>query len=111
MIFGANVQGHLRIMRMHPDGRVETVRTGPAAEVPFGVLGETIVFGRFPGDESTIPFLETPLGRNYPDGELFRLALPDGTPSLWERRIISWRCSARADLRHLAFWRRAPGMT
>jgi serine/threonine protein kinase len=78
LIFGASVQGHLRIMALHPDGRVDTVRTGPAAEVPLVVLGETIVFGRFPGGESTIPFFDTPFGRKYPDGELFRLTLPGG---------------------------------
>jgi hypothetical protein len=78
LIFGANVQGRLRVMRRRPDGRIEIVRAGPAAEVPLVVLGETIVFGRFPGGESTIPFIEPPLGRRYPDGELFRLG-PDGT--------------------------------
>jgi serine/threonine protein kinase len=76
LIFGANMQGHLRIMALRPDGRVETVHTGPAAEVPLAVLGEAIVFGRFPGGESTIPFFETPFGRRYPDGELFRIASP-----------------------------------
>ncbi len=79
LIFGASVQGHLRIMASHPDRGVETVRTGPASEVPLAVLGETIVFGRFPGAERTVPFFETPIGRRYPDGELFRLALPGGT--------------------------------
>jgi hypothetical protein len=78
LIFGASMQGHLRIMALRPDGRIETVRTEPAAEVPLVVLGETIVFGRFPGGESTVPFFETPFGRRYPDGELFRLALPGG---------------------------------
>jgi hypothetical protein len=77
LIFGANMQGRLRIMRRRPDGTIQTVRTGPAAEVPLLVLGETIVFGRFPGGESTIPFIEPPIGRRYPEGELFRLA-PDG---------------------------------
>jgi hypothetical protein len=78
LIFGASVQGHLRIMAVRSDGRVETVRTGPVAEVPLVVLGETIVFGRFPGGESAIPFFEVSIGRRYPDGELFRLALPGG---------------------------------
>jgi Protein kinase domain len=78
LIFGASVQGHLRIMARRPDGRVETVRTEPVAEVPLVVLGETIVFGRFPGGESTLPFFEAFLGRRYPDGELFRIALPGG---------------------------------
>ncbi|TMQ15900.1 MAG: hypothetical protein E6J90_24700 [Deltaproteobacteria bacterium] len=78
LIFGASVQGHLRIMARRSDGRVETVRKEPDAEVPLVVLGETIVFGRFPGGESTIPFFEVYLGRRYPDGELFRLALPSG---------------------------------
>jgi hypothetical protein len=76
LIFGANVQGHLRIMALRPDGRVEAVRTGPAAEVPLAVLGESIVFGRFPGGETSIPFFETPFGRRYPAGELLRLAYP-----------------------------------
>ena len=78
LIFGASLQGHLRIMALHPDGAIETVRIGPAAEVPLAVFGETVVFGRFPGGESMIPFFETPFGRKYPDGELFRLALPGG---------------------------------
>jgi hypothetical protein len=78
LIFGANVQGHLRIMAMGTDGRIETLREGPVAEVPLVVLGETIVFGRFPEGESTIPFSEIPVGRRYPDGELFRLDLPGG---------------------------------
>jgi hypothetical protein len=78
LIFGASVQGHLRIMALLPDGGIQTLRFGPAAEVPLAVLGETIVFGRFPGGESMIPFFETPFGRKYPDGELFRLALPGG---------------------------------
>ena len=78
LIFGANVQGHLRIMAMGTDGRIERLREGPVAEVPLVVLGETIVFGRFPGGESTIPFEEVPVGRRYPDGELFRLDLPGG---------------------------------
>lgn len=78
LIFGGIEQGHLRIMALRPDGTVETVRTGPAAEVPLAVFGETIVFGRFPAGESTIPFFETPVGRRYPDGELFRLVLPGG---------------------------------
>lgn len=78
LIFGGTEQGHLRIMALLPDGTVETVRTGPAAEVPLAVFGETIVFGRFPAGESTIPFFETPVGRRYPDGELFRLVLPGG---------------------------------
>jgi hypothetical protein len=73
------VQGHLRIMRRHPGGAIEAVRTGPAAEVPLLVLGDTIIFGRFPGGESTIPFIEPPIGRKYPDGELFRLP-PGGAP-------------------------------
>jgi serine/threonine protein kinase len=79
LIFGANVQGHLRIMGMYPDGKIETVRKGLVAEVPLVVLGDTIVFGRFPGGESTIPFFEIMVGRRYPDGELFRLA-PGGEP-------------------------------
>lgn len=78
LIFGASAQGHLRIMALRPDGRVETVRIGPAAEVPLAVLGETVLFGRFPGGESTIPFFETPFGRKYPEGELYRLTLPGG---------------------------------
>ena len=78
LIFGSSVQGQLRIMRMLPSGVVETVRTGSASEVPLVVLGETIVFGRFPGGESTVPFTEPPIGRRYPDdGELFRRT-PDG---------------------------------
>jgi hypothetical protein len=76
LIFGANEQGHLRIMALHDDGAIETVRTGPAGEVPLAVFGETIVFGRFPDGERTVPFFETPIGRKYPDGELFRLARP-----------------------------------
>jgi serine/threonine protein kinase len=78
LIFGASVQGHLRIMAARADHGIETVRAGPSAEVPLVVRGDTIVFGRFPGGESTIPFFETPVGRRYPDGELFRLALPGG---------------------------------
>jgi hypothetical protein len=78
LIFGASVQGHLRIMALRPDGGMEAVRIGPAAEVPLAVFGEIVVFGRFPGGESTIPFFEPPFGRKYPDGELFRLALPGG---------------------------------
>lgn len=78
LIFGASEQGHLRIMALDPDGTIEAVRTGPTAEVPLAVFGETIVFGRFAGGESTVPFFETPMGRRYPDGELFRLALPGG---------------------------------
>jgi serine/threonine protein kinase len=78
LIFGASMQGQLRIMALRPDGRVETVRTDPVAELPLVVLGETIIFGRFPGGESTIPFFEVPLGRRYPDGELFRLTRPGG---------------------------------
>ena len=78
LIFGASVQGHLRILCLRPDGTIETVRFGSAAEVPFAVVGETILFGRFPGGESTIPFFETPFGRKFPDGELFRLTLPGG---------------------------------
>ncbi|HEU4730961.1 MAG TPA: protein kinase [Kofleriaceae bacterium] len=90
LIFGASDQGHLRIMALHPDGTIETVRAGPAAEVPLFVLGETIVFGRFSGGESTIPFFETPMGRRYPDGELFRLVLPGGAvESLGETRGFS----------------------
>jgi hypothetical protein len=78
LIFGSSVQGQLRIMRMLPSGVVETVRTGPASEVPLVVLGETILFGRFAGGESMIPFHEEPMGRRYPaEGDLFRLA-PDG---------------------------------
>src|SRR5205085_4798653 len=38
LIFGASVQGHLRIMALGPDGRVETLRTDPDADVPFAVL-------------------------------------------------------------------------
>ena len=86
LIFGANLQGRLRIMRRRPDGSIETVRTGPAAEVPLLVLGETIIFGRFPGGESTIPFIEPPLGRRYPPGELFRLAPGGAIESLGETR-------------------------
>lgn len=78
LIFGASVQGHLRVMASRADHAIETVRTGPSAEVPFVVFEETVIFGRFPGGESTIPFFETPVGRRYPDGELFRLALPGG---------------------------------
>ncbi|HEY0992700.1 MAG TPA: hypothetical protein VGD80_36855 [Kofleriaceae bacterium] len=90
LIFGASEQGHLRIMALHPAGTIETVRTGPAAEVPLFVFGETIVFGRFSGGESTIPFFETPMGRRYPDGELFRLVLPAGAvESLGETRGFS----------------------
>ncbi|HTE50209.1 MAG TPA: protein kinase [Kofleriaceae bacterium] len=74
LIFGASVQGRLRIMRRLPDGTIDVVRAGPAAEVPLVVLGETIIFGRFPGGESTIPFIDPPRGRRYPEGELFRLA-------------------------------------
>jgi len=74
LIFGASVRGQLRIMARQRDGRVETVRAGPVAEVPLAVLGESVIFGRFPGGESTIPFFETPFGRRFPDGELFRLA-------------------------------------
>jgi hypothetical protein len=76
LIFGAGLQGHLRIMALGPDGGVEALRMGPAAEVPLAVFGEAVVFGRFPGGESTIPFFETPFGRKYPDGELFRLLRP-----------------------------------
>jgi hypothetical protein len=86
LIFGANVQGRLRIMRRRPDGGIETVRTGPAAEVPLLVLGETIIFGRFPGGESTIPFIEPPLGRRYPPGELFRLQPGGAIESLGKTR-------------------------
>ncbi|MEJ7596372.1 MAG: hypothetical protein WKG01_00565 [Kofleriaceae bacterium] len=78
LIFGASEQGHLRIKSLEVDGTVATVRTGPTAEVPFVVAGETVVFGRFPGGEATIPFFETPVGRRYPDGELFRLMLASG---------------------------------
>lgn len=78
LIFGANLQGHLRIMAMDADGRIEPVREGPVAEVPFVVLGESVVFGRFPGGESTIPFFEGRVGRRYPDGDLFRLDLSSG---------------------------------
>jgi protein kinase-like protein len=80
LVFGASVRGQLRIMALRPDGGIDTVRTGPAAEVPLVVLGDTIVFGRFPGGESTIPFFEAPVGRRYPDGELFRLVLTGGAP-------------------------------
>ncbi|HKE15175.1 MAG TPA: hypothetical protein VKB80_09940, partial [Kofleriaceae bacterium] len=79
LIFGAHVQGHLRIMRRLPDGAIETARAGAAAEVPLAVLGETILFGRFPGGETTIPFIDPPIGRRYPDGELFRL-VPGAAP-------------------------------
>jgi len=90
LIFGASERGHLRIMALHSDGTIETVRTGPAAEVPLAVFGETIVFGRFSGGERTIPFFETPFGRKYPDGELFRLVLPGGAiESLGETRAFS----------------------
>ena len=80
LIFGANVRGRLRIMAARPDGSIETVHTGTAAEVPVAVLGESIVFGRFPGGESTVPFFEAPLGRRYPDGELFRIDHPGDRP-------------------------------
>ena len=80
LIFGASVQGHLRIMAMQPDGRVETVRTGTAAEVPLVVLGDTLIFGRFPGGDRTIPFSGAAAADRYVDGELFRLALPGGSP-------------------------------
>ena len=79
LIFGANIQGHLRIMAATPDGKVETVHAGPVAEVPLAVLGESIIFGRFPGGESRFPFLGMP-GTGGSDGELFRLTLPGGAP-------------------------------
>ena len=78
LIFGASEQGHLRIKALDPDGTITTVRTGPTAEVPLVVAGESVVFGRFPGGEATIPFFETPVGRRFPDGELFRLTLATG---------------------------------
>ena len=94
LIFGAHVQGHLRIMRRLPDGRTETVRAGPAAEVPLVVLGETIIFGRFPGGESTIPFIEPPLGRRYPAGELFRLDPGGALQSLGKTRdFVTLSCA------------------
>jgi hypothetical protein len=80
LVFGASVQGHLRVMALSPDGRVETVGAGSAAEVPLAVLGEAIVFGRFPAGETSIPFFETPFGRRFPDGELFRRASPGAAP-------------------------------
>ena len=95
LIFGTSVQGQLRIMRRLPDGTIETLRRGPAAEVPLVVLGETIIFGRFPGGEATIPFVEPPYGRKFPDGELFRLA-PDGalTPLGVTRGFRGIMCAA-----------------
>src|SRR4029077_19006815 len=75
---------------LRPDGAIETVRFGSVAEVPSAVVGETILFGRFPGGESTIPFFETPFGRKFPDGELHRLTLPGGAvESLGQTRGFS----------------------
>ena len=79
LIFGANIRGRLQVMARRPDGTIETLHAGIAAEVPLAVFGETIVFGRFPGGENTIPFFEAPLGRRYPDGELFSID-PGGSP-------------------------------
>jgi serine/threonine protein kinase len=78
LIFGANMHGRLQIMALRPDDRIDVVRGGPTAEVPLAVLGETIVFGQFPGGENLIPRGDITYGRVYPPrGELFRLG-PDG---------------------------------
>jgi protein kinase-like protein len=78
LVFGANVRGRLQVMTRRPDGAIESLHAATAAEVPLAVLGDTILFGRFPGGETTIPFFEAPLGRRYPHGELFRRD-PDGS--------------------------------
>src|SRR5262249_39616390 len=74
LIFGANMRGRLQMMALRSDGDVVAVHPSPEAEVPLVVLGESIVFGRFPNGERTIPRGEGFVGRVFPTtGELLRL--------------------------------------
>lgn len=79
LIFGADVGGRLQIMARHPDGSIDVVEPGPSAEVPLVVLGDSLIFGRFPDGEQSIPRVDYRFTREYPrEGELFRRE-PDGT--------------------------------
>ncbi len=95
LIFGANMHGRLQIMALRPDGRIDVVRAGPAAEVPLTVLGETIVFGRFPGGENLIPRGDIIYGRLYPvHGELFRLGAEGNIVALGPTNgFLALRCA------------------
>jgi hypothetical protein len=75
LIFGASVHGRLTMMARRPDGQIEALRPAPAAaEIPLAVLGDTVIFGRFPGAERTLLSIGK-VARLYPvDGELFRLS-------------------------------------
>ncbi len=73
LIFGANMHGRLQIMARYPDGTIDVVRAASVAEVPLVVLGDTIVFGQFPGGDRSIPMADELYGRKFPDGELYRL--------------------------------------
>jgi hypothetical protein len=74
MIFGASLHGHLQILEERSAGDAVVVHPTEAADVPLMVLGDAIIFGRFPGGEAAIPRADYPYGRFYPRwGFLFRL--------------------------------------
>jgi len=56
MIFGAQVAGRLSPFRRAPGGTLELIQNGPVAEIPLVVLGDDIIYGRFPDGEKTFPY-------------------------------------------------------
>jgi hypothetical protein len=91
LIFGGHVDGRIGIFRRWPDGRIDLVKP-PAAdsEIPLIVLGDDIVYGRFPGGERTYPYTDPAAG----DVALFRRT-PDGRslPLGISHRLIELVCA------------------
>jgi len=84
LVFGGQVWGRFKLYALRPDGSTGPIQEAPVAEIPLCVLGDVIIYGRFPDGEMS--FTRSPPRVAKGEVALFRRTLSSAPVALGTTR-------------------------